>query len=99
MNRNYSYSMDCINKEVSIYYEDEEDLIDCFIDKSVEIAALKSKKLALVEVIYPEVFESYKITLIRPFNTEMSLITVPNEHVNDLKDFYKALDKKCVVSY
>jgi hypothetical protein len=91
--------MDTVNQEIHISYEVEEDLIDCFFDKTMEIAALKRKKLALIEVIYPEVWEDYKIETIRQFNKELTLISVPEERVEALKAFYKALDMKCVVSY
>lgn len=99
MSSKVGYMVNSITREVSIDYEDEEDLIECYTGKSLEIAAMRGKKIALVEVVYPEVFESYKVTIVRPFNEKMTLVTVPNERVENLKDFYKALNMKCVVSF
>lgn len=90
--------MDTVNRKISINYEVEEDLIECFIDKSLEIASLRCKKLALVEVIYPEVFQDYKIKILRPYNKELTLISIPVEKVEKMKDFYKVLNMKCLVS-
>ena len=98
MSKNVSYVMDTVNREISISYEVEEDLIECFIDKSLEIAALRGKKLALVEVTYPEVFQDYKVKVIRPYNKDLTLISIPVEKVEKLKDFYKVLNMKCLVS-
>lgn len=99
MTKNVGYVMDTINREISISYEVEEDLIECFIDKSLEIAALRRKKLALVEVTYPEVFQYYKVKVIRPYNKDLTLISIPVEKVEKLKDFYKVLNMKCIVSH
>lgn len=99
MSSKVSYMVNSFINEVMIEFKDEEDLIECYTEKSLEIAATYGKKLALVEVTYPEVFESYKVNIIRPFNAELTLVTVPNERVNDLKEFYKALNMKCVVSF
>lgn len=98
MSKNIGYVMDTINRKISISYEVEEDLIGCFIDKVLEIAALRGKKLALVEVTYPEVFEDYKIKILRPYNKDLTLISIPVEKVEKLKDFYKVLNMKCLVS-
>lgn len=98
MPKKIDYVMNSVNREISIRYEVEEDLINCFLDKTMEIAALRGKKLALIEVIYPEVFEDYGIKCIRPYNKDLYLISVPSGRVEDLKAFYKALSMKCLVS-
>ncbi len=98
MPKNVGYVMDSINKEVHISYKEMEDLVTCHIDKALEISALFGRKLALIEVIYPEVFHDYKIKYIRPYNAELVLVSIPNERVEDTKAFYKALDMKCVVA-
>lgn len=99
MTSKVGYSINSIEKHVSIDYIEEEDLIECYSDKLLEISELYGKKIGLVEAIYPEVFEAYGVKYIRPFNQRLSLVTIPSGKVKELADFYKALDMKYVVSY
>ncbi len=99
MTAKVSYVMDTISKRVSIDYHDEEDLIEVFTDKAMEIACIKNRKICLVSCVYPEVFEKYNIKDLRRYSPEFRLVTIPNEHIKEVKDFYKALDIPFYSSY
>jgi hypothetical protein len=83
-----NFLMDSINKNVSIDYENELDLIDCFTGKSSEIAAVNSHKICLIalNVIPEEWIKTFEVTIVRQYSPEFVMLLIPSKHVKGFRE-------------
>jgi hypothetical protein len=87
MSAKVCYIHDDISKNISIDFENREDLIDCFLNKARENAFMENVRICLIGSVTEELLDRFSIKVIGLWSKNLNLAIIPIAQLNSFSEF------------